>query len=80
MLNERTYKATIEHSYISIRSGLCDYTIVGGSNMCFHPVVFLPFTRYVLLPSCSSEDFFFSFDYRGNVNLKNRISLTEMLN
>nr|XP_050845903.1 fatty acid synthase-like [Vespula vulgaris] len=31
----------VEHAYRAIRSGQCDYAIVGGSNLCLHPYVSL---------------------------------------
>nr|XP_050845856.1 fatty acid synthase-like isoform X1 [Vespula vulgaris] len=33
----------VEHAYRAIRSGQCDYAIVGGSNLCLHPYVSLQF-------------------------------------
>lgn len=35
----------MEHAYMAISSGKCDYAIVGGSNLCLHPFVSLQFSR-----------------------------------
>ncbi|KAL2715949.1 fatty acid synthase-like [Vespula squamosa] len=39
----------MEHAYRAIRSGQCDYAIVGGSNLCLHPYVSLQFNRLGVL-------------------------------
>ncbi|KAL2737028.1 fatty acid synthase-like, partial [Vespula squamosa] len=51
----------MEHAYRAIRSGQCDYAIVGGSNLCIHPYVSLQFKRLGVLSQdghcrCFDED------------------------
>ncbi|XP_077295535.1 fatty acid synthase-like [Arctopsyche grandis] len=49
----------VEHAYQAIRDGHCDSAIVGGSNLCLHPLVSLQFSRLgVLSPEgrCKSFD------------------------
>ncbi|KAL2719273.1 fatty acid synthase-like [Vespula squamosa] len=51
----------MEHAYRAIRSGQCDYAIVGGSNLCIHPYVSMQFKRLGVLSQdghcrCFDED------------------------
>ncbi|KAL2729284.1 fatty acid synthase-like [Vespula maculifrons] len=51
----------MEHAYRAIRSGQCDYAIVGGSNLCLHPYISLQFKRLGVLSQdgcckCFDED------------------------
>ncbi|XP_066144652.1 fatty acid synthase-like [Euwallacea fornicatus] len=49
----------LEHAYKSIRLGLCDRAIVGGTNLCLNPYVSLQFKRLGVLSSdgkCKSFD------------------------
>ncbi|XP_018336345.1 fatty acid synthase-like [Agrilus planipennis] len=49
----------LEYAYRSIREGTCDSAIVGGTNLCLHPIVSLQFARLGVLSkdgSCKSFD------------------------
>lgn len=49
----------MEHAYKSIRSGQCDYAIVGGANLCLRSHVSVQFSRLGIEYSKWLEDFFF---------------------
>ncbi|XP_015113026.1 fatty acid synthase [Diachasma alloeum] len=39
----------MEHAYRALRTGLCDYALVGGTNLCLHPYVSFQFSRLGVL-------------------------------
>ena len=52
----------VEHAYRTIRDGLCDSAIVGGSNLCLHPYISLEYFRLGVL---SRQGMCRSFDRDG---------------
>ncbi|XP_011313294.1 fatty acid synthase [Fopius arisanus] len=53
----------MEHAYRAIRTGLCDYALVGGTNLCLHPYVSFQFARLGVLSRDGRSK---SFDNNAN--------------
>ncbi|WAR19700.1 FAS-like protein [Mya arenaria] len=53
----------LDHALYSIRSGLCDAAVVGGSNLCLKPAMAVQFMKLGML---SPDGMCKSFDAKGN--------------